>query len=174
MQLRPHGCWWAVAKKQKQNKTKNASLSNQGLAGVAGVAGGGLTDSAPPVGGKGQKHAAASHFCIYRMLASLNKQIVQPALLLTGLEAPLWIKKAKDEIAQYVDDMRSSGHTMLTFAQLCAPCLMCVWVALDTAHVASCRDVRRCIAPQQAPPAPPECTHAQRLSGWLGRGGVYP
>eukprot|EP01048_Picozoa_sp_COSAG05_P002090 COSAG05_NODE_78_length_21399_cov_26.298216_4_plen_224_part_00 len=48
----------------------------------------------------------------------LNKHLIVPALELTGALAPLWIQQVKLEENQYVDDMRVSGHQMLTFNQL--------------------------------------------------------
>ena len=68
--------------------------------------------------GMGQSHAAASHFCVYKMMTEINRQLFDPVLEHTGLEAKFWRKKAAEEISSFVDDMRCSGHQMLTFSQL--------------------------------------------------------
>ncbi len=69
-------------------------------------------------GQTGQTHAAASQFCVYKMMTEINRQIIDPILGHTGLEGKFWRKKAAEEISSFVEDMRYSGHEMLTFAQL--------------------------------------------------------
>ena len=69
-------------------------------------------------GTKGQKHAAASQYCVYLMMAALKKHLIAPALELTGAMASVWISRAKEEENQFVEDMRISGHQTLTFDQL--------------------------------------------------------
>ena len=66
----------------------------------------------------GQSHAAASQFCVYTMMTEINRQVIDPILEHTGLEGKFWRKKAAEEISSFVEDMRYSGHEMLTFAQL--------------------------------------------------------
>lgn len=68
--------------------------------------------------GKGQSHAAASHFCVYKMMTEINRQLIDPVLEHAGLESKFWRKKASEEISSFVDDIRCSGHQMLTFVQL--------------------------------------------------------
>ena len=69
-------------------------------------------------GSKGQKHAAASHYCVYRMMTEINRQLLDPIMEQTGLEKKLWKKNVAEEVKAFVDDVRCSGHTMLTFSQL--------------------------------------------------------
>lgn len=69
-------------------------------------------------GQTGQSHAAASQFCIYKMMTEVNRQIIDPILEHTGLERKFWRKKAAEETSSFVEDMRYTGHEMLTFAQL--------------------------------------------------------
>jgi len=66
----------------------------------------------------GQSHAAASQFCVYKMMTEISRQIIDPILEHTGLEGKFWRKKAAEETSSFVEDMRYSGHPMLTFAQL--------------------------------------------------------
>ena len=66
----------------------------------------------------GQSHAAASQFCVYTMMTEINRQVIDPILEHTGLEGKFWRKKAAEEISSFVEDMRYTGHDMLTFAQL--------------------------------------------------------
>jgi hypothetical protein len=51
------------------------------------------------------------------MMAAVDKHVIRPALELTGVMAPIWAGRAKEEQTAYVDDMRRTTP-MLTFVQL--------------------------------------------------------